>query len=610
MTNKLKKATLYLILVFVACPSFANTIDVPKPLSPVRNEIVDSDNLVFKWRQVENAKLYYFYIYDRSKASIVYRNRFVRSSNCVQSVCSYSVDKSLSLGFSKDHVWRVRAVINSQNSEFSYATFTTLELVPDNEPDIETPVVESGELLAFPGALGFGRNAKGGRGGRVVIVNTVADIVNPNDEFTSLREAIEIESGARYIVFGVGGLFDLGTRHLNLVGEADSNVTIACQTAPSPVAIRTSGVNLDSVQNVVIRHCRVRATDPGNPGSTAGRGFLIAGKSSDIVLDHVSSSWSTDEGITVFVGPKATSDITNITISNSIVAEGDARSTHPLSVKKRGAYFHAMGPSCNSSNGKYRVEGCSIVNNFIAHNSSRNGMIWGSSGELVNNIVYNWHSVGLTVREQAGSSVDAIVHNNLLKPGPNANVALVVQCQARYNCGLYLGTQDESNRPADTRYSIGTNYWVPLGGEVKTAEAMATHPITKTIEDAPLIKQTTPSNVPVMVLASKGSSHMNCVGATKPSRDKIDTRIIQEFYSGTGSIGIFNNGSDNNRDYSDYRQVIYHDDNYDSDQDGMSDAWENANGLDSSDASDYQGDIDADGYLNIEEFLNEKAACN
>ena len=474
---------------------------------------------------------------------------------------------------------------------------------------------QSEGVLAFPGALGFGKQALGGRGARVVIVNTRDNIVDPNDDLISLREAIEVESGPRTIVFSVGGLFDAGEEGLNLVGDGDSNVSVACQSAPVPgVVVRTQGFNIQNgASDIVFRHCAVRLIDAGQPLSESGRGFTVRGGSSNIVLDHMSFAWATDEGFQAYLAPDQTEGIDNITVSNSIVAEGDADSSHPLSEEHPDWLYHSMGPSCNNNNPNQLLSNCSIVNNFIAHNSSRNAMIWGGSGELSNNVIYNWAGVGLTAQTHVGGDVNVIVNNNLMKAGPNSEGSLSnPKCgKGRFHCALYLGASDEQGV---SRYLVGENHYISKHMPMWWASRIK-HDNAKTPDGEPAFDAATPSPISVRDMAAKGSRFMGCVGASMPQRDAVDDRVIAEFYSGDGSVGIGDNdrtGGHNvneQRTWDLFEQTSSHPADYDTDRDGMPDTWEAAYGLDSANPDDHSADKDGDGYTNIEEYLAIAAHC-
>ena len=457
----------------------------------------------------------------------------------------------------------------------------TLPVAPKaNLPvEIEKPLTieEEGPVKAFPGAKGYGRFASGGRGGAVVIVNTLKDVVSSSDGKTSLREALETMSGARTIVFEVGGVFDLGTSELLMQGSADSNVTVACQTAPAPgVVIKGGGVRIKGgANNIIMRHCKIRNIDPGMPAAEASRALGIVGTTKGVqnmIFDHMSLSWATDENFTVYTGPSSTLDSENFTLSNSIISEGDSNSSHPESGKLPSRYVHAMGPSCNSNSDTYRITGCSILSNFIAHNARRNPLMLAVEGEVQNNLIYNWHEIGAHGFPYVGE-LDVYLAGNTFKTGPTTRKDQPVI--------RITGTK------SDTRFIQIDNQHIDHDTLAQTS-----------VED---ITQGKPSIVP----SEADEINMDCVGASRPARDGVDARVIFEYETGTGEVGVGNN---HRRDFSEYVDSA-HPDSYDTDKDGIEDSWEIAYGLNPNDASDSLGDLDGDGYTNIEEFINALAHC-
>ena len=134
---------------------------------------------------------------------------------------------------------------------------------------------------AFPGAEGFGRLAKGGRGGKVYIVS------NTNDGGAgSLRECVEA-SGPRTCVFRVAGTITLDSS----LEIENPYITIAGQTAPGGgITLRAgdtaSTAHLEvETHDVIIRYIRSRPgtrvtdgrarlrrrTSPQSPGRCPGR---------------------------------------------------------------------------------------------------------------------------------------------------------------------------------------------------------------------------------------------------------------------------------------------------------------------------------------------------
>lgn len=178
----------------------------------------------------------------------------------------------------------------------------------------------AGGVPAFPGAEGFGSDSIGGRGGRVLYVVNLYDS-GPG----SLRAALEAE-GPRTVVFQLGGTIllksGLAIRH--------PFITVAGQTAPGDgITLRNTANNDDAVirvltHDVIIRFIRVR---PGASTSNSGSldAIRIGGRSADthnVVIDHCSFSWATDENVS-FAGSAR-----DISFQWNFVTEGLDCSSH------------------------------------------------------------------------------------------------------------------------------------------------------------------------------------------------------------------------------------------------------------------------------------------
>ena len=130
----------------------------------------------------------------------------------------------------------------------------------------------SAQTLAFPGALGFGQFATGGRGGTVYHVTTLAD-----SGTGSFRDAVSQPN--RIIVFDVGGYINLAS-----AVSCVNNLTIAGQTAPGDgIGIAKHEVSFSARSNIIVRFLRIR------PDSTAnGDDAINMGDGTNMIFDHVS----------------------------------------------------------------------------------------------------------------------------------------------------------------------------------------------------------------------------------------------------------------------------------------------------------------------------------
>ena len=181
------------------------------------------------------------------------------------------------------------------------------------------------QTIAFPGAEGAGRFASGGRG-TAAQPTTVFEVTNLNDDDKpgSLRYAIEAAETKypwRTIVFRVSG-----TVHLNAKLSIRSNTTIAGQTAPGGgICLADHPVSI-SGDNVIVRYLRIRMGDKNqNKGKIDGSGGDDAFgnvSNKNIIIDHCSISWSSDEALTIYAQlsqqniPQAMFQYANLALQN------------------------------------------------------------------------------------------------------------------------------------------------------------------------------------------------------------------------------------------------------------------------------------------------------
>jgi hypothetical protein len=92
---------------------------------------------------------------------------------------------------------------------------------------------------------------------------------------------------------------------------------------------------------------------------------------------------------------------------------------------------------------------------------------------------------------------------------------------------------------------------------------------------------------------------LNQAGASFPSRDAVDDRIIQDVINETGEI------IDSQDEVGGWPELLSTEAPTDTDRDGMPDNWETANGLNPNDGNDSRDtDLSPDGYTNIEVYIN------
>ncbi len=255
----------------------------------------------------------------------------------------------------------------------SIATLPLLALLLANVPSV------AGGAGAFPGAVGWGAETPGGRGGKII------KVTNLNRNGAGSLAAAVATKGPRLVVFEVGGIIDLNASVLKI---AEPFITIAGQTAPSPgITLIRGGVGI-STHDVVIQHLRVRAGDVGRPKKSGWEVDSMATTAAwNVVVDHCSLAWATDEnlsasgqrfagGDTVEQWARHTSH--DVTFSHNIIAEGLSQSAHAKGEHSKGSLIHD------------NVRNIAIIGNLYASNMERNPLFKGGvHGVIVNNLIDN-----------------------------------------------------------------------------------------------------------------------------------------------------------------------------------------------------------------------------
>ena len=444
---------------------------------------------------------------------------------------------------------------------------TILAVLLVSWPTLVTPIAaEPAEKLpAFPGAEGFGATTIGGRGGRVI------EVTNLNDAgLGSFRSACDAE-GPRIVVFRTGGTIYVKKR----IELRHPNITIAGQTAPGggiclsiepktadggPLKVMTS--------EVIIRHVRFR---PGPPLRAEFAenvdGLTIANRNGpirNVIIDHCSFSWSTDELFNTWY------DVKDVTVQWCLFSEA-------LSKSKHNKGNHSKGPLLGSIAGDRQ----SYHHNLMVHNVGRNPMIkLNGLADVVNNVAHVPRVVAMSISDQYGPARANFIGNYVTAPNGDGLVHGCIFLPFGKGIAVYAqGNIGPHLKDVDGKQSL---WFRNIKGDFFATKR---HP-------APRVTTHTAKEARQLVLKH--------AGATRPKRDAVDTRVVDDVKAGRTRI------VDHPKDVGGWPELAIGSARRDSDHDGMPHKWEKTHGLDPNDPSDGPQTA-TNGYTNLENYLNKLA---
>ena len=488
----------------------------------------------------------------------------------------------------------------------------------------------SAQAPAFPGAEGFGRYTTGGRGGKII------HVTNLNDSGTgSLRWALS-QSGAKTIVFDVGGYIDLKSEL-----KVSSNTTIAGQTAPGDgITLRYYTLYFGNCDNVIVRfiRCRRSQVKDVNDGADATWGR----NRKNIIIDHCSFSWSIDEVASFYDNKDFTMQWCNIT--EALANAGHSKKAH-------------------SYGGIWGGKNASFHHNLIAHVQNRaprfNGARYNWNGydkekyensiqaervDFRNCVMYNWGDGNGCYGGPGGGYINMV--NNYYKAGPGTkNKTCVTQVSvsnasnggdnpfpgyaSRYYINGNYVTAANTPENYDWNGVIFDNGLYTINGEKYIADPNHYYGENQTYVqntngvDCIRLKLDEPIESGEVTTHNAQTAFDKVVrfGGASYMRDECDIRYAEEAENGTttfkgaiakraGILDVINDpeGTEDPTTASyPYLREKQQETGFDTDGDGMPDDWEVANGLDPNnpnDAKETTIDSAKEWYTNLEVYLN------
>ncbi len=405
----------------------------------------------------------------------------------------------------------------------------------------------------------------------------------------SFRKAAETK-GTRIIAFAISG-----TIHLNSKLTIKGDITIAGQTAPGDgICLADNSVQLGG-DNIIVRYLRFRMGDKnqqsGMVDGNARHDDAFGGtRRNNIIIDHCSLSWSTDEVFSIYAGDSTT-------LQWNLISE-------PLNY----SYHFETGDKDYEHHGYGGIWGgrhLSAHHNLFAHCNNRNPRFDGirnapeENVDYRNNVIYNWGSNNI----YAGEGGNYNIVNNYFKYGPSTSKSVryrIANPGRRETApAIPFGKWYVDGNYVDEAIAVTKNNWLGVDmGNGGTEEDKK-----KTVVNTPLPAETLPvqsaKDAYEAVLLHAGASH---------KRDTLDERVINDVRNRTGKFidvqGGFPHGTAYELTVNAWPALKAAPAPADTDKDGMPDEWEKKNGLNPNDATDATQTKLHSFYTNIEVYIN------
>jgi pectate lyase len=482
--------------------------------------------------------------------------------------------------FNKNHQTKIFSFILMLASACTFLPGCAQKTIPSASSQPTMP-------LAFPTAEGFGKYTTGGRGGKVFIVSNLND-----DGEGSLRKAVTAK-GPRIVVFSVSG-----TIHLLSSLSIKSDVTIAGQTAPGDgICLADYPVSLGG-NNIIIRYLRFRMGDKNQNGGMvdkAGADDAFGGvRRNNIMIDHCSMSWSTDEVCSIYAGDSTS-------VQWNLISE-------PLNY----SYHFETGDKDFERHGYGGIWGgkhATFHHNLIAHCNSRTPRWDGirnspqENCDFVNNVIYDWGHNNM----YAGEGGNYNVINNYYKYGPSTSKSVMYRVANPWSKSptIGFGKWHIDGNYVDENAEVTKNNWLGVAIENgKTSDV-----------DAVKVNASPFQLISINIQSAKDAyeSVLQNVGASF-RRDTLDERVINDVKKRTGKFidvqGGYPHGTPYEQTVNAWPTLKSLPEPQDTDKDGMPDEWEKKHGLNANDATDAATNQLHQQYTNIEVYINSLVAGN